>query len=715
MINRFEKYWLVEPHWDIIYGYSDKVIKEVDDIIEKSWWDVLKLDNSPYKRKLIEWFTIDWSYSKDLDDAIWWVERTKKWGYIFEVSISDVAEIIQPFSALDLQALEKAESTYLIDKTIHMFPDKLSTNFISLNHNEKRLTQTYRIELDDKCNPVNFEMFDSILYNKKRYDYESFDDDFNNPDCENYDELHLFYEIANKLKIKDKKISWNLSVYNNDRFNFWWWIPQWIIEEIMIITNTVVNIYAFKNWIKVFNRVHMPEYKYKQFLGWTMWMAYYSIESDFHLWLQKDNYMHITSPIRRYSDLFSSYLLKGHSRWENIMYFDNEILDVINRVNKRIYLVKWKIFSENKKIETRKFIHIKNKAIHWDASKEELKVLDINNFNKLLYYFLWQENFDLPNLIFDELKNRINKLKVNDELLFLLFLTWNNKISDFILSFLSDKYENPYTLILKYLNSNSPIIKNNQTIRFFEKSYKVLDWKKIQIFNDDDSKNNVKYNRIWLLKYNWVPMRKIKWSYNSNAEWKRYIRKEICDYLLEKNINFAKKIVVMKNYDLQDIIDWKYSLSSLNSISKKNLEEVIIYFTINNIEFNDDITNLILSRIKSDLLLTDISISTLLFSQNEKFSRLLVHQINERKTTRNIIKFLRMNKNIDIQETIIWENNFYSIKIYYKWKIKIDLNSTDYDESDFFTDYSDLINYLRIILIDLLFETDINFFDWARF
>ncbi len=57
-----------------------------------------------------------------------------------------------------------------------------------------------QIDLDGNGQIHDFHVYESTFKNKKRYDYESFVDDFMNPDSENHDILQLMYEIARKRK-----------------------------------------------------------------------------------------------------------------------------------------------------------------------------------------------------------------------------------------------------------------------------------------------------------------------------------------------------------------------------------------------------------------------------------------------------------------------------------------------------------------------------------
>jgi exoribonuclease R len=68
------------------------------------------INDQAVKRLYQEGISIDGVESLDLDDAIW-AERTRK-GYVVFVHISDVTEVIQPYTPLDIEALKRTTSIY---------------------------------------------------------------------------------------------------------------------------------------------------------------------------------------------------------------------------------------------------------------------------------------------------------------------------------------------------------------------------------------------------------------------------------------------------------------------------------------------------------------------------------------------------------------------------------------------------------------------------
>ena len=82
-------------------------------------------------------FTIDPEDAKDFDDAL--SVRDLDSGHLeVGVHIADVTHYVRPGSRIEEEALERATSVYLVDRTIPMLPEVLSNNLCSLRPNEDR-------------------------------------------------------------------------------------------------------------------------------------------------------------------------------------------------------------------------------------------------------------------------------------------------------------------------------------------------------------------------------------------------------------------------------------------------------------------------------------------------------------------------------------------------------------------------------------------------
>lgn len=115
--------------------------------------------------------TIDGDSSKDFDDAVS-VSRTDK-GYNLKVSIADVSHYVKEGSALDAEALKRSFSTYVTDRVVPMLPHELSNGICSLNPHVERLALTCDMNVDLDGNIVDYEVYPSVIRSTERMTYNN--------------------------------------------------------------------------------------------------------------------------------------------------------------------------------------------------------------------------------------------------------------------------------------------------------------------------------------------------------------------------------------------------------------------------------------------------------------------------------------------------------------------------------------------------------------
>ena len=147
--------------------FPNEVLQELDKI-DENFSD--ELENRKDLRHL-DIITIDGSDAKDLDDAVY-VEKTED-GYKLFVSIADVSYYVRENTELDIEALKRGNSIYLVDRVIPMLPRKLSNNLCSLNPNEDKLTFTVEMDLDKRGKVIKNDFYKSVIKSKYRMTYEN--------------------------------------------------------------------------------------------------------------------------------------------------------------------------------------------------------------------------------------------------------------------------------------------------------------------------------------------------------------------------------------------------------------------------------------------------------------------------------------------------------------------------------------------------------------
>jgi ribonuclease R len=299
--------------------------------------------------------TIDPDDARDFDDAIQ-VEKIKN-GWRLGVHIADVAAYVEPGSPLDREARRRGNSVYLPDRVIPMLPERLSTVVCSLNPGVDRLTHSVFIHFDKNGVVRSARFAHSVIRSVHRLTYKQAYAILTSPPRDQLGErLHLAWELAALLRKKrfqhgaldldfpEVKV-WvdkqghpvKLERVENDE-------SHRLIEEFMLAANEAVARELKKRAVPTVYRVHEnpdPEKlaEYREFvlsfnyrvgdlthrgelqrlleliggkpeeqalkiaLLKSLKRARYSAQPLGHYGLAKANYLHFTSPIRRYADL----------------------------------------------------------------------------------------------------------------------------------------------------------------------------------------------------------------------------------------------------------------------------------------------------------------------------------------------------------------------------------------------------------------------------
>ncbi|MDQ5883320.1 MAG: ribonuclease [Patescibacteria group bacterium] len=143
-------------------------------------------------------FTIDPVDAKDFDDALSF-KKLDDGKYEVGIHIADVAFFVRPGTALDKEALERATSVYLVDRTIPMLPEILSNDLCSLNPNEDKLAFSAIFELDEKGNVLKEWFGRTIINSDKRFSYEEAQEVLNKGEGIFFEELDILNKMAKEL------------------------------------------------------------------------------------------------------------------------------------------------------------------------------------------------------------------------------------------------------------------------------------------------------------------------------------------------------------------------------------------------------------------------------------------------------------------------------------------------------------------------------------
>ncbi len=355
-------------------GFSDLF---PDDVIEEARVipDRVRLEDRRGRRDLtaVPLVTIDGEDARDFDDAVH-VERVGKGKarYRAIVAIADVAHYVRPGSALDAEALRRGTSVYFPSQALPMLPERLSNGICSLNPGVDRLCMAAELLLDDRGEPLSTELYPGVMRSFARCTYTEVARVLDGERVAEREPLRESFELMAELQEKltamrarrgaidfdlpESKIVLGpqgevLTIERRPRNR-----AHRIVEELMLAANeavarrfgdlerpTIYRVHGLPDEEKVdaFRKLarthgfqvpdgplgpkhlnallhafegHAQQRALNQLLLRAMMQAVYTPENIGHYGLAAEEYLHFTSPIRRYPDLMVHRLLKDE--WE---------------------------------------------------------------------------------------------------------------------------------------------------------------------------------------------------------------------------------------------------------------------------------------------------------------------------------------------------------------------------------------------------------------
>ena len=115
--------------------------------------------------------TIDPETAKDHDDAIS-IDRHSNGNFLLAVHIADVAHYVREGTALDACAYARGNSVYFPGFVVPMLPHALSSRVCSLVEGEDRLTQTAVMEVDSRGQVVKVDFYDGVIRSVAKMAYK---------------------------------------------------------------------------------------------------------------------------------------------------------------------------------------------------------------------------------------------------------------------------------------------------------------------------------------------------------------------------------------------------------------------------------------------------------------------------------------------------------------------------------------------------------------
>lgn len=319
--------------------------------------------------------TIDGEDAKDLDDAVSLVMEGEN--YRLGVHIADVTNYVQEHSALDVEALERGTSVYLVDRVIPMLPHTLSNGICSLNAGEDRLALSCIMLISPKGEVIDHQIAETVINVDERMSYTSVNKILALHDEEETKKYETFVPmfrqmeklaaILRKKRMKRGSIDfdfpetkvilnekgWPVEIKPYERN-----VATRLIEDFMLIANETVAEDNFWQELPFVYRTHenpdpdkikklcafIQNFGYNLHLSGeelhpkelqklldkiegspeeallsrltlrSMKQAKYTVDCTGHFGLAAKYYCHFTSPIRRYPDLQIHRIIKDRLR-----------------------------------------------------------------------------------------------------------------------------------------------------------------------------------------------------------------------------------------------------------------------------------------------------------------------------------------------------------------------------------------------------------------
>lgn len=358
----------IMAEFDLPFRFPPEVLLEAENISTEITKEEIKKRRD--FREILT-FTIDPEDAKDFDDAISF-RKLENGLYELGVHIADVSHYVKPNTALETDALDRATSVYLVDRTVPMLPEKLSNELCSLRPNETKLTFAAVFEMDEHAKIHNEWFGRTVIHSAHRFSYEQAQEGIETGTGKFAAELKLLNELALKLR----KERFNKGAVNfegtevkfklDDKGKPLAVIPKIrkdahkLIEEFMLLANKAVATFIYKmvkgevkntfvyrihdfpdpeklqdfsafakqfghkvntesaGISRALNRL-MEEIEGKpeqgvlqQLAVRSMAKAKYTTDAVGHFGLAFDHYTHFTSPIRRYPDVMVHRLLQHY-------------------------------------------------------------------------------------------------------------------------------------------------------------------------------------------------------------------------------------------------------------------------------------------------------------------------------------------------------------------------------------------------------------------
>lgn len=370
-------------------------------------------------------YSIDPAECEDIDDALHVIKYSDH--YEIGIHIADVTSFIEFGNTFDVELSKRVETLYFDNddmEIIHMIPQSLSINFMSLKSNSAKRTFSVIIKTDLDCKILSVE-FKRLLVNiKQNLSYEqaqnliqtnedlanlynvgnqlkstmpgSFGDSNNTANYDTHQMVEIYMVLANKLVAEKIKNTHENSVFLRSQ-------PT---SEIAIVpTNNIISVDSQKILARKSYICNLERAKYQ--IG---------TENCRHSSLNLEYYTHFTSPMRRYADIIVHRQLESCIKTSPIIVPNNSTICLIN-----FYSNFYKQIARYSNL-----VHIVNNLDN--ISEFDANIVSIRNGNNCLRLFVPNLNLDYDYQIINNKFKHLIEFENENNMLVIKNITNNNSL-----------------------------------------------------------------------------------------------------------------------------------------------------------------------------------------------------------------------------------------------------------------------------------------------
>lgn len=313
--------------------------------------------------------TIDPETARDFDDALS-ITKNDDGNYRVGIHIADVSHFVKQDGIIDNEARDRSTSIYLPGRVIPMLPEELSNDLCSLRPDEERFTKSVFIDYSKDGKVLDYKIYRSVIKSTRRMTYPEVKELLSNEQAyEEFDNKEILTVLENldtlaktlrANRLQNGSLELNMAEYiilfneknevegmESVEHDF----SHQLVEEFMLAANVCVARWCHDNDLPVLHRIHEApkdeaieelsefltssgypfkpplrrerlqailnsvrdkpeEHSINLSILKSFQQAVYGSSSNIgHFALNFPHYLHFTSPIRRYPDLYLHQML----------------------------------------------------------------------------------------------------------------------------------------------------------------------------------------------------------------------------------------------------------------------------------------------------------------------------------------------------------------------------------------------------------------------